>query len=95
MACTIQMIHKADPVLVDRFPFARVLKGNRYLFVAENPDAPGEDSERFIPAPELPHSANQKAFDARLNSQNPNGKHIRLTKGQASQFAPQEVVEEL
>jgi len=95
MACIIQMIHKADPVLVARFPFARVLKGNRFMFAAENPDAPEEDSDLFIPDPELPHSANQTAFDARLNSQNPNGKHIRLTKGQASQFAPQEVVEEL
>ena len=91
----IQMINKADPVLVARFPHARILKGNRYLFVAENPDAPDEDSEHFIPDPELPHSANQIAFDAQLNSQNPNGKHIKLTKGQASQFAPQEIVQEL
>jgi len=89
MAWTIQMINKADPVLVARFPHARVLKGNRYLFVAENPDAPDEDSDR------LPDEANQTAFDARLNSQNPNGKHIKLTKGQASQFAPQEIVEEI
>ena len=94
MAWIIQMIHKADPVLLELHPTPRVLKGNRYMFVEDNPAANPDEEERFIPDPELPHSDNQIAFDAQLNSQNPNGKHIRLTKGQASQFAPQEVVED-
>ena len=84
----IQLIHKADPALLARHPTPRVLQGNRYLFVSDNPYAPDDDSDR------LPDEANQAAFDAMLNSQNPNGKHIKLTKGQASEFAPQEHIEE-
>jgi len=89
MAWIIQMINKADPVLMALHPFARVFKGNRFLFVSENSDADPDENER------LPGNANQAAFDAQLLSQNPNGKHMQLTKKQASKFAPQEVIEEL
>lgn len=83
----IQLISKADPVLVARFPKARVLQGNRYLFVTENPDSIDEVDG-------LPEEVNQVAFDAQLNGQSPNGNHIRLSKGQASQFAPHPITEE-